>query len=180
MRPGKPNRTVTPVRIYSHWSAWIPLWSPPLLPSSQVPSGLTFSALAIGEGHGHCMPPHVEGQWSALFGQPYDEVPRSKGIRLTNGIMHDNQTPSALAAQMEISAAISVDKANHLWGGPLGHKMVDWCHANAPPAPLASDRLMLWLRAAGRHGCSSESSCGFHGCTSNPAECSLKRRQGRA
>ena len=31
----------------------------------------------------------VEGQWSALFEQPYDKIPRSKGIRLTVGIMRD-------------------------------------------------------------------------------------------
>ena len=31
--------------------------------------------------------------------------------------------------------------------GPLGHKMIDWCHTNTSPDPLASDRLRLWLWA---------------------------------
>ena len=40
---------------------------------------------------------------------------------------------------------MSPDKANHLWDGPLGHKMVDWCHHHASSDPLASDCLRLWL-----------------------------------
>ena len=59
--------------------------------------------------------------------------------------MRDNHTLAVLAAQMTASAAISPDKANQLWSGPLGHRMVDWCYVNAPSDPLASDRLRLWL-----------------------------------
>jgi hypothetical protein len=91
------------------------------------------------------MLPHLEDQGSIIFEQPYDGVSRSKGIRLTNGILRDNHTLAVLAAQMKSSAAISPDKANQLWDGPLGHKMIDWCHANASSDPLASDRLRLWL-----------------------------------
>ena len=92
------------------------------------------------------MLPHLEGQWSALFEQPYGGC-SSKGIRLTDGILRDNQTLVVLAAQMQSSAAISPDKANQLWEGPLGHKMIDWCYVNASADPLASDRLRLWLWA---------------------------------
>ena len=112
----------------------------------EPPTGLTFVALATGEIHDRYMLPHLEGQWSTLFEQSYGGC-SSKGIRLTDGILHDNQTLAVLAAQMESSAAISPDKANQLWEGPLGHKMVNWCHVNAPSDPLAADRLMLWLSA---------------------------------
>ena len=112
----------------------------------EPPTGLTFVALATGESHDHCMLPHLEGQWSALFEQPYGGC-SSKGIRLTDGILRDNQTLAVLAAQMQSSAAISPDKANQLWEGPLGHKMIDWCYVNASADPLASDRLRLWLWA---------------------------------
>ena len=71
-------------------------------------------ALATSESHDHCMLPHLEDQWSALFEQPYDGC-RSKGIRLTDGIVRDNHTLAVLAAQMKSSAAISPDKANKLW-----------------------------------------------------------------
>ena len=111
----------------------------------EPPTGLTFLALASGESHDHCILPHVEDQWSALFEQPYDKVARAKGIRLTDGILRDNSTLAVLASQIQSSAAVSPDKANHLWEGPLGHKMVDWCHHHASSDPLASDRLRLWL-----------------------------------
>ena len=113
----------------------------------EPPTGLTFVALATGESHDHCMLPYLESQWSALFEQPYEKVPRSKGIRLTDGILRDNHTLGVLAAQMESSAAITPDKANQLWEGPLGHKMIDWCYVNATCDPLASDRLRLWIWA---------------------------------
>ena len=111
----------------------------------EPPSGLTFVALATGESHDHCMLPHVGGQWSALFEQPCVQVNRSKGIRLTDGMLRGNHTLAVLAAQMKSSEAISTEKAQQLWDGPLGHKMVDWCHSNASSDPLASDRLRLWL-----------------------------------
>ena len=95
----------------------------------EPPSGLTSVALATSESHDHCMLPHLEEQWSALFEQPYDGC-RSKGIRLTDGIVRDNHTLVVLAAQMTASAAISPDKANQLWSGPLGHKMIVWCYEN--------------------------------------------------
>ena len=55
----------------------------------EPPTGLTFVALATGESHDHCMLPHLEGQWSALFEQPYGGC-SSKGIRLTDGILGGN------------------------------------------------------------------------------------------
>ena len=71
----------------------------------------------------------------------------SKGIRLTSGTTRDNHILAVLAAQMESSAAISAGKANQLWEGPLGHKMIVWCHVNASSDPLAANRLRLWLWA---------------------------------
>ena len=65
----------------------------------EPPNGLTFVALATGESHDHCMLPHLEDQGSIIFEQPYDGVSRSKGIRLTNGIMRDNHTLAVLAWQ---------------------------------------------------------------------------------
>ena len=62
----------------------------------EPPTGLTFLALASGESHDHCILPHVEDQWSALFEQPYDKVARAKGIRLTDGILRDNSTLAVL------------------------------------------------------------------------------------
>ena len=112
----------------------------------EPPNGLTFVALAAGESHDHCMLPHLEEQWSALFEQPYGGC-SSKSIRFTDGILRGNQTLAVLAAQMQSSAAISHDKANQLWEAPLGHKMIEWCYANAPTDPLAADRLRLWLWA---------------------------------
>ena len=87
----------------------------------EPPTGLTFVALATGESHDHCMLPHLEGQWSALFEQPYGGC-SSKGIRLTDGILRGNQTLPVLATQMQSSAAISPDKANQLWEGPVCEK----------------------------------------------------------
>ena len=112
----------------------------------EPPIGLTFVALATGESHDHCMLLHLEGQWPALFEQPYGGC-SSKGIRLTDGILRGNQTLAVLAAEMQSLAAISPDKANQLWEGPLGHKMIDRCYFNAPVDPLAADRLRLWLWA---------------------------------
>ena len=90
VRPGQPNRTMlttiedllTLVGVDSPLGFIVVAIEPPL--------GLTFVALATGESHGHCMLPHLEGQWSTLFEQPYDKVPCSKGIRLTDGILRDN------------------------------------------------------------------------------------------
>ena len=65
----------------------------------EPPTGLIFVALATGESHDHCMLPHLEGQWSVLFEQPYDGC-RSKDDRLTDGILRDNQTLVVLASLM--------------------------------------------------------------------------------
>ena len=112
----------------------------------EPPTGLTFVALATGESHDHCMLPYLESQWSTLFEQAYEGC-RSRGIRLTDGIMRDNNTLAVLAAQMESSSAITPDRANQLWEGQIGHKMIDWCYVNATCDPLASDRLRLWIWA---------------------------------
>ena len=52
----------------------------------EPPIGLTFVALATGESDDHCMLPHLEGQWSALFEQPYDKVSRSKGASVPSSL----------------------------------------------------------------------------------------------
>ena len=80
----------------------------------EPPSGLTFVAVATGESHDHCMLPRLEGQLSALFEQACVHVDRSKGIRLTDGILRDNHTLAVLAAQMKSSEAISMEKAQQL------------------------------------------------------------------
>ena len=101
----------TLVDVGSHLGFTVVVIEPPL--------GLTFLALANhdGESHDHCMLPHVEGQWSALFEQPYHGVPRSKGIRPTDGILRDNGSLALLVTQMKASAAISIEKADRLWRG---------------------------------------------------------------